>query len=107
MLTHPSLSAALAYQTRSKRLLAAAIVANTVHSGVFLTLVFIDPVAYIPASRLSQSAVIQPLLILGYAILYLKLRHIVAEEQRRSLAWFFAFVCQYLVIQSVNQSILS
>lgn len=56
-------------------------------------------------SRISQAIVVHPLLLAGYLYIYLRLRASLGGPLSRKIAWFFAFVCQYLVLMSVSLTI--
>lgn len=81
--------------------------ANFVYNGTLLGLILHDNGNALKASFFGQAAVVHPLIIASYFLIYLRLRRTLGRSSKlhslhRGTAWFFIFVAQYLAFQSAN-----
>ena len=84
-----------------------ALAANLALNLLLLVLILLDVPGALNASRFSQALVIHLILIMGYVLVYRRLKTYMGDaaernETSRSTIWFFAFVAQYLVCQSLH-----
>jgi len=108
MLTYSSIEEQVASRRKGMRVLILAMLVNTLGNGAFLwvNLRDVENISE-PLSRLTQALGLHPLFIASYIAIYLKLRAKLGREETLRTAWFFTFLCQYLVLQSVNQTVMS